>query len=299
MKLAVIIPCLNQFPITEQCLKFLSQEIPLSYELIVVDNGSDEEFGTDIKGVKVYRYDEPIGSYDMFYEALDVTDADIIALFHNDYFVYEKGWHKKVVAEFERDDKLGMIGFIGSSEIDSAGGRGSCTSSNFTRKMTVVTDNVGNVINSWEGSSAEEHGKRLLDFMYAAVLDGCVMILRRKALEEILNRKDFPPMHFYDRIISTDLLKKGWKIGVLGIESSHISGQTVNKEQRVKDSFREWAMKHNLNPGGIGTDWNSIIYKEAERIWLTEMRYEHFIPMKVDILGNIITDDKIFKRFSA
>ena len=86
---------------------------------------------------------------------------------------------------------------------------------------------------------------------------------------------------------------------MLGIESSHISGQTVNKEQRVKDSFREWAMKHNLNPGGIGTDWNSIIYKEAERIWLTEMRYEHFIPMKVDILGNIITDDKIFKRFSA
>lgn len=131
MKLSVIIPILNRFDIAKTSIDFLSQEKPAPYEIIVIDNGSDTEFKSEVDGVSVVRLDEAIGSYPAFKEALNLTGADILAFFHSDFFVYDKDWYKKVLKEFEKDDKLGLIGFIGSNEIDSSGGRGSGTVSNF------------------------------------------------------------------------------------------------------------------------------------------------------------------------
>ena len=73
---------------------------------------------------------------------------------------------------FARDAQLGLLGFVGSSEIDSAGGRGLGTMLNF--------QGIG------LGTSAEQHGRRMTDLQPAAVLDGCALIFRRLTLKHPL-----------------------------------------------------------------------------------------------------------------
>jgi len=281
MKLACIIPCLNQFAITQKTLEFLSQQTPRPYELIVLDNGSTEEFKTTLPDVKVIHYEEPIGSYVVFAEALKQTDADIIAVFHSDMFIYDSKWHTKVIECFEKDSTLGLIGFIGSNMIDSSGGFGIGKWSNFQGNVIEqkVEDNESIV---WKGSHATMHGGQISDFRYGAVIDGCSMIVRRTALEQLEVKKDFPIMHFYDRLICSQILEAKWKIGILGIACDHISGQTMGESTYI-DACKKWAINRHLNPGGMGIDWNEVIYKEAERQWLTEYRDEkHLVPIRIN-----------------
>lgn len=294
MRTAAIIPVLNQFVITEQSLKFLSQDDPRPFELIVLDNDSEFEFTTQMPGVKVVRNETRYGPYQSFWSGLSNTDAEFLAFFHSDVFVYEKDWWKRVEEEFDKNPKLGLIGFVGSNEIDQAGGRGLGTASNFQGRSTTanitpiqdidvlhpVEDQVE--MKTWTGSPAEVHGKRITGIMKAAVVDGCVMILRRSVLEQIPFRENFPPHHFYDRLLSTEVLERGFEVAVLGIEFDHISGQTANQESAYHNMAKEWATKHHITPGGIGTNWDSVIYQEAERQWLSEYRdQKHIVPIKV------------------
>lgn len=281
MKIAAVVSVLNQFEIAHQTVDFLLEGD--GFDIYVVDNGSDKIFQHPNPRVKVIRFDEPIGSYPVFFEVLEETDADILAYFHSDFFVYDPEWSTKTLLQFESDGRLGMIGFIGSNEIDQLGGRGLGTASNFQGKATInqkTLERHGGA-DIWVGSPAEAHGKRLTGFMNAAVVDGCSMILRRVALEQISQRSNFPPHHFYDRLISTQLLEAGWKIGVLGIACDHISGQTVNQEQKYWNMAKQWCESHNTPPAGIGVNWDSEVYKEAERQWLSEYRdKKHLIPIK-------------------
>lgn len=287
MKLVVVLPCLNQFSITRQAIQYLleAREQENDYSIIVLDHGSDVEFEIDAPGVEIYRTDDPVGSYPVFKEALGLTDADILAFFHTDTFIYEKGWDKRVMAEFEKDPRLALIGFIGSNEIDSAGGRGLGTTSNFQGRRTLknlVLEQGQRDYEYWSGSPAEVHGKRNNGFAKAAVVDGCSMILRRVALEEIGFREGFPPHHHYDRLISCQLLEKKWNIGVLGIEFDHISGQVANQEQKYHDLAKKWILDHKIRPEAIGVNWDLEVYLEAERQFLREYRdQKHLIPVKV------------------
>jgi len=286
MQFSIIIPILNQFDVAKQSIDFLlnSRVNEDDYDIWVIDNGSDDTF--TYPGVNTIKLHEPIGSYRVFFEALKYIQSDIFAVFHSDFFVYEKNWKERVELEFLRDPSLGMIGFIGSNEIDSSGGRGLGTMSNFQGRTTERHD-VKEF--KWSGSEAKIHGKVINDFHYAAVVDGCSMILRRKAIEDIGIRENMPLHHFYDRLISTQLLEKGWKIGVLGIECDHISGMTANQENKYQDASKKWFYDRHLSPGGIGTNWDNKTYQLAEKIWLDEYKFQkHFIPLKVDPLGNII-----------
>lgn len=276
MKLTAIVPVLNQFPIAKKTVQFLLAGLDNQSDILVLDNGSDIEFDLDFiepenrDKVKVVRLPEAIGSYPAFREALKYTDAEILAFFHSDLFVYDIDWVLRVRAAFQTKPKLGLVGFIGSNEIDSAGGRGLGTMSNF----------MGNTTDSWTGSPAEPHGKRVTGYHNAAVVDGCTMIFRRKTLEEIGFREDFPIHHFYDKMMSCQVLEKGWEVAVMGIGCDHISGQTVNQEGKYHEAAKRWCEARGINaPDG---NWDLATYKQAERLWLNEYRdAKHLIPIKV------------------
>jgi cellulose synthase/poly-beta-1,6-N-acetylglucosamine synthase-like glycosyltransferase len=273
-KIAVVIPVLGQEMIANRALKLLSRETPRPYELIVMDNGSEPPFESTVPDVDVVRSDIVYGPYQTFWNALNITDAEILAFFHSDFMVFDKDWYKKVEAEFDRDPKLGMIGFFWSNEIDSMGGRGLGSASNFVERDG--------------GSEAERHGRRATGFEYAAVVDGCSMILRRSALIDIGFRKEMGSHHFYDKLISTQLLEKGWKIGGLGIECAHISNQTAGTSDRYRAAAKKWLTENHITPGGMGTDWDNEMYHYSEHYWLNEYRdTKHFIPLKVNKEGNI------------
>lgn len=274
---------MNQHDITELAIDNALQNLSnlTNVELIILDNGSDTPFKYRIKSnylfsITTIRYEKSIGVYPTFWEGLKHATGDVLAFFHTDTIISEKGWNLRVLEAFKTDEKLGLIGFIGSTEIDGAGGRGLGTASNFQGKSYLHNGKT------WIGSSAEVHGRRITGLEQGCVVDGCVMIFRRSVLEQIPQRLDFPPHHFYDRLLSTEVLERGYHVATLGIAFDHMSGQTVNQEHNYSVMAEDWCRTHGV--GRLPTDhnWDTVIYKTAEHYWLTEYRdRKHFIPRVV------------------
>lgn len=310
MQLSVVIPVLNQHELAKVCIRSLQQNSTTDPEIIVIDDGSDLPFY--YPGIDIIRNEKCSGSYSHF--ADEYYTGDIVAFIHSDLIIHEKGWDERVIKAFENDEKLGLIGFIGSNEIDGLGGRGLGTMSNFAGYNIAIPERidlngfegivtVAPEINNILGSPAEIHGKRVTGLEPAVVLDGCSMIFRKEALQKITHDFAFPPHHFYDRMMSIQMIQAGYKDAVIGILCDHLSGQTVNHESKYHDMCKQWC-KNNLgidepgqwvtvdqewfnNPtnasrGNIPTAWDHVIYMEAERRFMKHWRDGiHVIPIKI------------------
>jgi GT2 family glycosyltransferase len=206
-------------------------------DVLLIDNGSDRPLRDERwlpAGVKVRRNEANVGPYPLFAQALAAGRRwDLLAVLHSDLWVHERGWDTRVREAFARDERLGLVGFVGSDEIDRSGGRGQGTMLNFS--------GVGNA------TRAEDHGRRIQDLRPAAVVDGCAMVLRRCALAELDVRSAFPPHHFYDRLISCQLLEQGWRIGVVGVACDHLGGGTTARPG-WSSLARDWATQHGISP---------------------------------------------------
>jgi GT2 family glycosyltransferase len=285
MKLAVVISVLNQHQLATTCIDFVKAYSSQDIDIVILDNASDPVFDyklLDIKNlqyIKIIRLEKNIGVYPTLWEGLKYTDADIIAYFHSDLMLCEKRWDTRVIQLFKEREKLGLVGFVGSDEIDASGGRGLGTTSNFKGYEHKNSDVNGNK-RSWKGSEGRLHGKVNEGFSLAAVVDGCAMIFRRTVLENIKQRDNFPPHHFYDRLLSCEVQEAGYEVGVLGIGCDHISGQSVNGSEAYEKMAQEWVGQHGLVKG-YNLNWDSVLYKEAERQFLEEYREnKKFIPRK-------------------
>lgn len=288
MKLSVVYPVLNQFPLATTAIDFAMRNLSgeNEVEFVILDNGSDTLFNYPLqikRNVSIVHEAKNIGVYPTFWKGLEHSTGGVIAFLHSDLIVVEKGWDKRVIQAFKDNEKLGLLGFIGSNEIDRFGGRGWGTISNFQGGTFMNSDGIG-IKTGWKGSPASAHGKQDSGYSRAAVIDGCAMIFRRSVLEAIKQREDFPPHHFYDRLLSCETRELGYDVGVLGIACDHISGQTVNQESTYGEMAGAWALTHNIHivKDEQHINWDATIYQEAERQWLNEYRdIKHFIPCKV------------------
>jgi hypothetical protein len=242
-------------------------------EIIVVDNGSGTPFRS--LGDRDVRYEENIGGNAVFHRW--ITDdwwkgdqvPDYLAFLHCDLMVRERHWDQRVIDAFDADPKLDLIGFVGSNQIDARGGRGAGTMLNF---IGGFYEGVG------VASSAGDHGRKIRTLEPAAVVDHCAMIFRRSTLEQLTPQEgNYAPEHFYDRLLSCEILKRKGRIAVLGVESDHFSGG-IGPGMPKADALRQkW-----LTAEGIPfdpQDTYTAIYLEAERRFFA--KYEGFFPLHV------------------
>jgi GT2 family glycosyltransferase len=260
------IPVLNKPEVTNECIDHLIDSIQYeeNTKIVVVDNASDPPFERD--GVEVLRNEENVGFYAPILQLHEkFPKEDIIVVMHNDVYIYETGWDERLRYYFENDDKLGVVGFCGSDEIDILGGRGGGTMSNFLGK---------------KGQLQEHTGERIWDFRAALILDSMFMAIRNSIIPELNIPEDVTPAHFYDKIIPLRALEAGYRTGVLGIEIDHLGGTTLVAEPRYEPDMRAWCEKWGIDPG---KDAGMAVYLEAERRYLSEYRdQKNFIPLKVD-----------------
>lgn len=301
---------------------------PKDIELIVIDNHSKEPFNiTPTEDPELYkliqtlysptckRLEKNTGIYpDVFQIALEMATSPVVAFFHSDLFVYQHGWDTSVIDHFDANANLGLLGFIGSTQMDGNGGRGLGTHSNMQGRTTEAVVKLNFAEDSatsqpampvrWTGSKATIHGKQDAGFIIdGAVVDGCVMIFRKEVLETMPWNTEYPPHHFYDRMMSLQVLEKGFKVGILGIEFDHISGQTANQEGDYHTTAKDWAFKRfgitspeawavleenkawvargdNPSRGQIPHGWDHVVYLSAEKLFLEEYRdIKRIIPV--------------------
>ena len=131
----VIVGVLNQFDVATTALEHLLRTTARS-DILLIDNGSDRPLAVEPwvpPAVTIVRNSENVGVYPLFEQGLALAGAhDLLAFFHSDLLIYETNWDLIVEKAFAGDSRLGLLGFVGSSEIDPAGLAGA-----FAQKPTV------------------------------------------------------------------------------------------------------------------------------------------------------------------
>lgn len=286
-RLAVVVTCVDSKELAEEALHYLKENTTTDTEIILVDNGSYtplQKYDAD----RIIRFSENIGVNAVFHRTipeLEESGFTHVAHMHCDVMLREKDWDEYLMFAFTTDPLLALIGLLGSNEIDGAGGRGLGTASSF----------FGGEYNTGWASKAEIHGRRVKGKEAAAVVDHLFMAFPIEKLKQLPPQENsgYAPHHFYDRILACEILNRGWRIALLGLDVDHFGGGTglckvphdgpelgvVNRD----DLYRRW-----LTSKGIvfkeGDNLDLIVYKEAERIFLNKWRdLLHFVPVKVGL----------------
>lgn len=274
MRLAAIVYSVDNPAWTEVVLRYLTNATSPDTEIVVVDCGSEPPF-PEHWGDRLIRYEENPGGNAIFHRAL--TDhwweevPEFLAFIHCDVIIHERDWDQRVVAAFDADPKLNLIGFAGSNEIDNLGGRGGGTALNF---KGAFVPGLG------QASPSSHHGEEITGLRPAAVVDHLAMIFRRSELEQLTPQEgNYAPEHFYDRILSCEVLERGGHIGVLGISIDHFSGGTGPGAPKAEALRERWLRAEGLpfDPLTNHTD----VYLESERRFKQRFMETGFVPLHV------------------
>ena len=112
-EVSIIIPVHNRWDLTAGCLRSIADAIAaVGYEVIVVDDASDDETPERLRGVvgvNVVRLDQNKGFLGAVNCGIDAARGRFIVLLNNDTLV-QPGWLDALVRVAERDDMVGVVG---------------------------------------------------------------------------------------------------------------------------------------------------------------------------------------------
>lgn len=239
MRLTLSLPVMNQLNDTKSALGTFRYNTSENSEWLVIDNGSTDKYEDFLlhylrpRRLNYVRNEENIGLVKTMQQAYENCETEILALSHNDVFVYEKDWDQRIIAYFEKMPDLGAIGFFGAQGCGPKGERIQDVPS------PGVMSGFSNML------EAEIHGFRLQeDWKPAAIFDGFMMIFRMEMLKKG-NGFDTQYIyhHIYDRDASLESLRRGYKNIVVNVPCHHIGGITANRAE-----YQEWINKKITTP---------------------------------------------------
>ena len=283
--IALVIPIIDNWDITKHCIQRAVANSRHGFELIIIDNGSDENYEKRIKKLLkphiLYKYvknDTNLGVIASFNQGLQHAVSDIICFIHNDVLLQEPEWEKKIEHYFDNDSRLGLAGLLGGTGVSPDGGR-----------INVLSNMQGAEWGKCDGChpiAALHHGALLEGISPATVLDGVGLFFRRACLEQIqkqttaLDTDVRAPHHWYDRNLTCNALKLGWHVAILGVGFDHWSGATANSSSKYHTAAEEWLAKH--------PEWSSKFPDKNldEKIYWTgenqfRQEWDNFLPVNV------------------
>lgn len=262
-------PVMDKEEMTKEFVEYLNTTIEDTdnFKLVFIDNGSDtpykvEDYPSKFP-IEIIYNKENRGYYYPLLQLYEKYDDELIGLVHNDVLFYEKNWHKRMEEGFANDPKLGLIGIVGSNEIDSGGGRGGGT-------MCFYRGEKG---------QSQAAGLRITDLRAALVLDSVFMLFRREVVPSLKIDNDITLCHFYDRIWPCRTIEAGYRVAVLGTEVDHVSGITACGNPKFLQQCIDWLDKRNIPLTPPYNFAETEMYLVGERRFLGEFRDEkHFLP---------------------
>lgn len=225
----IIVVTMNNLNLLRNCLNSLHAQDYEPIEIIVVDNGSDEDIQgmllrefPDVHGV---RLDRNYGFAEGNNRGIERAHGKYIALINNDA-VATPQWISSLVATAESDDKVGAVASI------------------------IIDGNKPDVLDSFgvgitlDGMSRQARRGRpvpqIMEPEEVLVFSGCACLLRKEALDEVGDfDKDFFA-YCEDTDLGLRLRWAGWKIVVApNAYVEHFYSMTVGKFSLQKIYFVE------------------------------------------------------------
>ena len=261
MKMTLVIPILNQLAEAKGALSLLRYNTSDDTEFLIIDNGStDDVEGFFLKHLRpkrlrIIRNEENLGLVKTYQQAYENCETEILAITHNDVFVYEQNWDQRILRYFQTIDKLGMAGFFGAQGCGPIGER-------------IQDIPLGYSPNTMAGMSqlveAELHGFRLeKEWHPAGIFDGLMLIFNMEMLRAS-NGFDqrYKFHHMYDRSASLQSLALGYKNIVVNVPCHHMCGLTANRAE-----YQTWIDKKVGSTGYTGDkfthDYNTEVFKQV------------------------------------
>lgn len=225
MRMTVAIPVWNQLGDSKGIIALAKYMTSEDAEIMIIDNGSTEPYNEFIQKylkparLRYIRNEENIGLVKTYQQIYDNCETDVLAIIHNDTFIYEPNWDKRVLAKFEEMPDLGAVGFFGAQGCGPNGER--------------IQDVPGyNIAAGFSNMlEAEIHGFRMgVDWKSAAIFDGLGMVFRMDMLRKAGGfDQRYNYHHIYDRDITLESILHGYKNIVMNIPCHHMSGLTANR----------------------------------------------------------------------
>lgn len=204
-KISIIIPIKNLKEITQVCLDSI-KNYTHNYELILIDDGSEEEtkeFLINTEKNFLIRNDKSVGWPKAINQGSEIATGDYIIYLNNDVVV-TPNWIEKMVAHFKMDNKLGILG---------------CTT------------------NRVEGHQHIDFNDEKVDFQYTDSLTGFCLMLRREVFDRLKQKDGFWMDERFglggqdDADISYRTRKLGYQIGIArDVFIYHYGSATFRKE---------------------------------------------------------------------
>lgn len=259
MKVTLAIPIYNQLNDCKGILALFRHNTSEETEFLIIDNGSTDPVEDFVqrqmkpKRLNFIRNKENLGMVKTLQQMYENCDTDILVITHNDVFIYEKDWDKRIAQVFEANHNIGVLGLFGSQGCGERGERYQDVPVHLAGSMAAGFSNM---------LEAEIHGLRLHDNLRAcSILDGFFLAINMKLLKQT-NGFDqrYQFHHYYDRDISLESLRHGYSNFVVNIPSHHLSGLTANRgdyqkwvrekvestKQIITESGDQWAHDHNM-----------------------------------------------------
>lgn len=154
-----------------------------------------------------------------YLRALGAGEYDVIALFHDDLKIYEKGWDRVITDWFKSVPNCGLAGFGGARGLGSA----DIYTVPYSPFQLARVDFGSNL------RDAEAHGRRIGRPEKSIAFDGFCQIGRPnnllKWMSEIYNAGVIH--HFYDGFLGALAYRDGWEAYTLPVSCLHAGGQTA------------------------------------------------------------------------
>ncbi len=266
MKATLVIPFFNQLQNAKGPIGSLRYTTSDETEWMVIDNNSTdsvEEFVRKFikpKKLNYLRNNENLGMLKTLQQAYENCETEILALTHNDVFIYEKDWDQRILKYFREMPDLGGVGFFGCQGC----GQGAERIQDIPFHLPPTT--MAGMSNMLEG---ELHGFRMeKDWHPVAVFDGFFMCFRMEMLKKVGGfDQRYHYHHVYDRDASLESLRQGYKNIVVNVPCHHLCGLTANQaeyqkwiDNKVKTTdFTGDKWTHDENHKLFAEKWGSVL----------------------------------------
>lgn len=197
---SIVIPVFDKIALTRRCLEAIEATVELPYEVLVVDNASTDgttEFLRDAERngrLRLIRNDENVGFARACNAAAASARGEFVLLLNNDT-VPQPGWLDAMLAVFERDPSVGVVGsrlLYADDRIQHAG-------------MAFLPDGRLEHVHRFAAKDAPE----VLEEREVASVTGACLLMPRSLWEQLGGLDEAYPMYVED----VDLCMKAWDAG--------------------------------------------------------------------------------------
>lgn len=211
---SIIIPTRNNVEVLKTCIESILQKTDFErslYEIIVVDNGSDESNalgyivgGEEKKLFRVIRDNREFNYSRLNNEAADTSTADVLVFLNNDTEIIQSDWLQRLVRQAMQPD-TGAVGaklLYPDRTVQHAG---------------VLMGIIGGAIHAFvylDENDKGYHGFTIMDREVSAVTGAC-LAMRRQVFEEIGQFDVNLPVTFNDVLLCISAMNKGYTNVVL------------------------------------------------------------------------------------